>query len=36
MTDNSVVIFTPHVSASVYILRISDPDGRFSSALDEC
>lgn len=29
MTDNSVVIFTPHVSASIYVLRIDDPDGRF-------
>jgi hypothetical protein len=31
MTDNSVVAFTPHVSASVYVLRISDPQGRFRS-----
>jgi hypothetical protein len=29
MTDNSVVLFTPHVSASVYVLRIHDPQGRF-------
>jgi len=29
LTDNSVVIFTPHVSASVYVLRINDPEGRF-------
>jgi hypothetical protein len=29
MTDNSVVVFTPHVSASVYVLRIYDPPGRF-------
>jgi hypothetical protein len=29
MTDNSVVVFTPHVSASVYVLRIHDPQGKF-------
>ena len=29
MTDNSVVTFTPHASASVYVLRIHDPQGRF-------
>ena len=29
MTDNSVVIFTPHVSASVYVLRIHDAEGRY-------
>jgi hypothetical protein len=29
MTDNSVVTFTPHVSASVYLLRIHDPQGKF-------
>jgi hypothetical protein len=29
MTDNSVVLFTPHVSASVYVLRINDPQRRF-------
>jgi hypothetical protein len=29
MTDNSVVVFTPHVSASVYLLRIHDPQGKF-------
>jgi hypothetical protein len=29
MTDNSVVMFTPHVSASVYVLRIYDPYGRY-------
>ena len=29
MTDNSVVMFTPHVSASVYVLRIHDPEGRY-------
>lgn len=33
MTDNSVVIFSPHVSASIYILRINDRDGKFSSAV---
>jgi len=32
MTDNSVVAFTPHVSASVYMLRIHDPQGRFRSS----
>ncbi len=31
LTDNSVVIFSPHVSASVYILRINDRDGKFVS-----
>lgn len=36
LTDNSVVIFTPHVSASVYVLRINDPDGRFRAAINEC
>lgn len=36
LTDNSVVIFTPHVSASVYVLRIHDPDGRFRTAINEC
>lgn len=30
MTDNSVVMFEPHVSASVYLLRVYDPQGRFS------
>jgi hypothetical protein len=34
MTDNSVVIFTPHVSASLYVLRVHDPDGRFRSAVN--
>jgi hypothetical protein len=29
MTDDSVVVFEPHVSASVYILRLQDPEGRF-------
>lgn len=33
MTDNSVVIFTPHVSASLYVLRVHDPDGRFRDAV---
>lgn len=33
MTDNSVVIFEPHVSASLYVLRIHDPNGRFRSAV---
>lgn len=31
MTDNSVVIFQPHVSASLYVLRLHDPEGRFRS-----
>jgi hypothetical protein len=35
MTDNSVVVFKPHVSASVYVLRINDPQGRFSKKLHE-
>lgn len=29
MTDNSVVSFTPHVSASVYVIRVNDPLGRY-------
>jgi len=29
MTDNSVVSFTPHVSASVYVIRMKDPEGRY-------
>lgn len=29
MTDNSVVVFAPHVSASVYVLRVEDPDCKF-------
>jgi hypothetical protein len=33
MTDNSVVIFQPHVSASLYVLRLYDPEGRFRSTL---
>lgn len=32
MTDNSLVSFTPHVSASVYVLRINDPDGKYRAA----
>ena len=31
MTDNSVVMFSPHVSASVYVLRIHDPQGKFGA-----
>ena len=31
LTDNSVVIFQPHVSASLYVLRLHDPEGRFRS-----
>jgi hypothetical protein len=31
MTDNSVVIFQPHVSASLYVLRLNDPGGKFRS-----
>ena len=33
MTDNSVVVFEPHVSASVYLLRINDQEARIRSAL---
>lgn len=33
MTDNSVVCFEPHVSASVYLLRVDDPDGKFASRI---
>lgn len=33
MTDNSVVLFAPHVSASIYLLRVHDPRGRFRAAL---
>ncbi len=33
LTDNSVVVFAPHVSASIYVLRVPDPQGRFRSAL---
>jgi hypothetical protein len=33
MTDNSVVVFTPHVSASVYVLRIPDPHGKFRATV---
>lgn len=29
LTDNSLVVFSPHVSASIYLLRIHDPEGRF-------
>ena len=31
LTDNSVVIFQPHVSASLYVLRLHDPGGKFRS-----
>lgn len=31
LTDNSVVVFQPHVSASLYVLRLHDPGGRFRS-----
>jgi hypothetical protein len=34
LTDNSVVVFEPHVSASVYVLRIHDPEGRYRTAAD--
>ena len=33
MTDNSVVCFVPHVSASIYLLRVEDPLGKFASRL---
>lgn len=29
MTDNSVVSFMPHVSASVYVIRVNDPKGKY-------
>jgi len=29
MTDNSVVSFMPHVSASVYVIRLNDPQGKY-------
>jgi hypothetical protein len=29
MTDNSLVVLSPHLSASVYMLRLYDPAGRF-------
>jgi hypothetical protein len=32
MTDNSLVVFSPHVSASVYVLRVRDPGRRFRLA----
>ena len=32
LTDNSVVVFAPHVSASIYVLRIPDPYGKFRAA----
>jgi hypothetical protein len=32
MTDNSVVVFAPHVSASIYVLRIDDRGRRFRAA----
>ena len=34
LTDNSVVVFEPHVSASVYVMRIHDPEGRYRTATD--
>jgi len=33
MTDNSVVVWAPHVSASVYVLRLYDPNGTFKAAI---
>jgi hypothetical protein len=36
MTDNSVVVFTPHVSASLYMLRLHDPGGKFRAAVTRC
>ena len=32
MTDNSVVVFNPHVSASIYVVRVEDPRGRFRAS----
>jgi hypothetical protein len=28
-----VVVFTPHVSASVYVLRLHDPHGKFRATI---
>ncbi len=33
MTDNSVVGVAPHVTCTLYVLRIEDPDGRYRAAL---
>lgn len=33
MTDNSVVGIAPHALATLYVLRIHDPDGRYRCAL---
>jgi haloalkane dehalogenase len=35
MTDNSVVVFEPHVSASVYVLRVRDAQARIASLLNQ-
>lgn len=35
MTDNSLVTFVPHLSASIYVLRLNDPDGRFAARFTE-
>ena len=34
MTDNSVVVFDPHVSASVYVLRMHDRHGKFRATMN--
>jgi hypothetical protein len=33
MTDNSLVLFNPHVSASIYLLRVDDPQGEFRATI---
>ena len=33
MTDNSLVLFNPHVSASIYLLRVEDPQGKFRATI---
>jgi hypothetical protein len=34
MTDNSVVGITPHVTSTLYVLRVNDPNGRFRSVIN--
>ena len=35
MTDNSVVGLAPHVTSTLYVLRIEDPEGRYRVPLRE-
>ena len=35
MTDNSVVGIAPHALSTFYILRISDPDAKYSAAFNQ-